>query len=117
MVSSIHNNASALQAFSKQIHVSADNVANSLSRDFKKSRAVNSEGVSGGVESVITKIDTPGPLVEDPLNPAGELMELSNTDIAEEFANQIAAEQGFNANTKMISTYDETVGTLIDTIG
>jgi len=100
MVGSIQNNVSGLQAFSKQMSVSANNVANALSDDFKKSRAINSEGSNGGVETTITKIDTPGPLVDDPLSETGELKELSNTDIAEEFANQIIAQQGFDANAK-----------------
>lgn len=117
MVGSISSSVSALQAFSKQIAVSANNVANVYSDDFKKSRAINSEGENGGVESVITKVNTPGPLVEDPLSPTGELKELSNTDIAEEFVNQITAEQGFAANTKVIKTYDETIGSLLDILG
>ncbi len=69
------------------------------------------------MESTITKIDTPGPLVEDPLSTTGELKELSNVDIAEELVNQIAAEQGFSANAKVIKTYEETIGSLIDLIG
>ncbi len=117
MVAPISSNVSALQAFSKQIAVSANNVANVYSDDFKKSRALNTEGENGQVESTITKIDTPGPLVEDPLSTTGELKELSNVDIAEELVNQIAAEQGFSANAKVIKTYEETIGSLIDLIG
>jgi flagellar basal-body rod protein FlgC len=117
MVSTIQGNVSALQAFSRQIQVSANNVANALSDDFKKSRAINSEGENGQVESVITKIDTPGPLVEDPLSQTGELKELSNTDIAEELTNQIIAEQGHKANALTIKTQEETTGTLLDIIG
>jgi flagellar basal-body rod protein FlgC len=117
MVTSIQNNVSALQAFSRQIAVSANNVANALSDDFKKSRAINTEGENGQVKTSITKIDTPGPLVEDPFSVTGELKELSNTDIAEELTNQIIAEQGFKANTKVIKTYEETIGSLVDLIG
>jgi flagellar hook protein FlgE len=117
MVASIQSNVSALQAFSRQISVSANNVANALSDDFKKSRVINTEGQNGGVETTISKIDTPGPLVEDPLSTTGELKELSNTDIAEELTNQIIAEQGFKANAKVISAYEQTVGTLVDMIG
>ncbi len=117
MVTSIQSNVSALQAFSKQMSVSANNVANSLSDDFKKSRALNVEGENGQVETVITKINTPGPLVDDPLSETGELKELSNTDIAEELVNQIVIEQGYKANAKVIQTYEDTVGSLIDMIG
>lgn len=117
MITSVNSNISALQAFSKQIAVSANNVANALSDDFKKSRAINTEGENGQVQTVITKINTPGPLVDDPLSATGALMELSNTDIAEEMTNQIIASQGYKANTKVIKTYEETMGSLLDIIG
>lgn len=117
MVASIQSNISALQAFSKQMSVSANNVSNSLSDDFKKSRAINTEGENGQVNTTITKVDTPGPLVEDPLSKTGELKELSNTDIAEELVNQISIAQAFKANTKVIKTYEETIGSLVDLIG
>ncbi|MFH2091081.1 MAG: flagellar basal body rod C-terminal domain-containing protein [Pseudomonadota bacterium] len=117
MVAPIQSNVSALQAFTRQISVSANNVANALTDDFKKSRAINTEGRNGQVETTITKVDTKGPLVDDPLSNTGGLKELSNTDIAEELTNQIIAEQGFKANAKMIKSYEETIGTLIDMIG
>ena len=117
MVAPVSSNLSALQAFSKKIAVSANNVANVYSDEFKKSRAINSEGENGGVTTQIDIVDTPGSLVEDPLSTTGELKELSNTDIAEELVNQIAAEQGFKANAKVIKTYEETIGSLIDIIG
>ncbi len=117
MVTGISSNTSALQAFSKQMSVSANNVANALSDDFKKSRAINTEGENNQVDTTITRTDTPGPLVEDHRSTTGELKELSNTNIAEELVNQIAIEHGFAANTKVINTYDETLGTLIDILG
>lgn len=117
MVASINSNLSALRAFSNQMSVSANNVANVYSDEFKKNRALNTEGENGQVETEITTITTPGPLVENPASTAGELKELSNTDIAEEMVNQISAEHGFTANTKVIRTYEETVGSLIDLIG
>ncbi len=117
MVASVHSNISALQAFSKQMNVSANNVANMYSDDFKKSRAINTEGQNGQVDVTITKIDTPGPLVEDPFSTTGELKELSNTDVAEELVNQISIEHGYAANAKVIKSYDETLGSLIDMLG
>ncbi len=117
MVSGINSNVSALQAFSKQMSVSANNVANALSDDFKKSRAINTEGENNQVKTTITKINTPGPLVEDPTSETGELKELSNTDIAEELVNQISIQHAFEANTKVIKSYDETMGSLLDMMG
>jgi len=117
MITGINSNVSALQAFSKQMSVSANNVANALSDDFKKSRAINTEGENNQVKTTITEINTPGPLVDDPKSTTGELKELSNTDIAEELVNQIVIEHGFKANAKVIKNYDETIGSLIDMLG
>jgi len=114
---SINNNASALQAFSRQINVSANNLANSLTDEFKASRAYNLEGQNQSVTTHITKSTESGPLVEDTLKQDGSLKELSNTDIAEELVTQISAQNGFDANAKVIQNYDETLGSLLDTIG
>ncbi|MCG8687219.1 MAG: hypothetical protein MI892_20245 [Desulfobacterales bacterium] len=117
MTSTIHNNVSALQAFSRQMQVSSNNVANALSDEFKASRAYNVEGQNGTVETYITKTQGGAPLVEDPLKDDGSLKELSNTDIAEELVQQIASQHGFDANAKTIQIHDETIGSLLDTIG
>lgn len=114
MVAPIHSNISALAAFSKKMQVSANNVANVYSDDFKKSRAVITEGQNNHVDVNIEKIETPGPLVEDPMSETGELKELSNTDLAEEFMTQIVTKHGYEANAKTIQVYDEMVGNIID---
>jgi len=113
---SIQNNASALQAFSRQMSVSANNVANSLSDEFKTTRAYNTEGQNRSVDTQITQSTTAGPLVEDPLKTDGSLKELSNTDIAQELVTQISAQNGFDASAKAIQSYDETIGSLLDTL-
>lgn len=113
----IQNNASALGAFSNQMQVSANNVANTLSDEFKADRAYNVEGENGQVQTSISETQASAPMVEDPLKTDGSSKELSNTDIAEEMVVQIQAQNGFDANAKMIQAYDETTGTLLDTIG
>jgi flagellar hook protein FlgE len=117
MISAIQNNASALTAFSNQIGVSANNVANALSDDFTSSRAHNVEARPRGVATVISKDPGPGPLVEDPLTNDGSLKELSNTDIAREMVQQMTAQHGFDANAKTIQTSDDIMGTIIDLMG
>jgi flagellar basal-body rod protein FlgC len=114
MVTSINSSTSALQALSKKMQVSANNVANLYSDDFKKSRALLTEGQNGQVDVDISTVDTPGPLVDDPLSPTGGLKELSNTDLAEEFSQQIITKNNFAANAKTIQTYDDMLGTVID---
>ena len=114
---SIQSNVSGMQAFSKQIAVSAGNVANALSDNFKADRVTISQGENSQVKALVTPTTTPGPLVEDPLKSDGSLKELSNTDIAEEFVQQISARHGFDANARTIKAYDETLGSLIDLMG
>ena len=113
----VNSSVSALQAFTHQMQASANNVANVQSDEFKSSRVINSEGQNNQVGIVIAKDESPGPLVEDPTKTDGSLKELSNTDIATELVTQISAQRGFEANTKTIQTYDETLGTLIDIMG
>jgi len=113
----IRNNASALQAFSNQILVSSNNIANSQSDEFKADRAHNVEGENGQVQTSISKTQASAPIVEDPLKTDGSFKELSNTDIAEEMIAQLQAQNGFEANAKMIQAYDDTTGTLLDIIG
>jgi len=112
----VKNNASALQAFSNQMLVSSNNIANSLSDGFKADRAYNVEAKNGQVRTAISETQASAPIVQDPLKNDGSLKELSNTNIAEEIIVQVQAQNGFDANAKMIQTYDETTGTLLDTM-
>ncbi|NWH04136.1 flagellar basal body rod C-terminal domain-containing protein [Desulfobacter latus] len=114
---SIQNNASALQAFSNQVSVSSNNVANSLLDEFKADKAYNVEADNGQVQTSISQNQENGPRVKDPLKNDGSLKELSNTDIAEEMVVQMQAQNGFDANAKIIQAYDETTGTVLDIIG
>lgn len=117
MSMTVQNNVSALQAFSNRMQVSANNVANTLSDEFKADRAYNVEGENEQVQTAISEIQRQGPMVEDPTKTDGSLKELSNTNLAEEMVEQVEAQNGFEANAKMIQAYDETTGTLIDTMG
>ena len=117
MISSIQNNASAMQAFSKHIQASANNVANVLSDEFKSSSVYNVAANPRGVTTVIAQDTTPGPLVADPVKNDGSFKELSNTDIAREMVQQMTAQYGFDANAKTIRTQDDTIGTIINMFG
>ena len=83
-----------MNAFSKQMQTSANNVANVLSDEFKASRTYNVENKNSGVTTHTVKDLSPGPLVEDPLKNDGSLKEMSNTDIPTEMVNQITAKHG-----------------------
>ncbi|MBF0101497.1 MAG: hypothetical protein HQK77_11370 [Desulfobacterales bacterium] len=114
---SLYTSDSAVKAFDKKVGVIANNVANIQSEDFKKSRAIIQEDMSNqGVQVNISKVNTPGPQVSEYND--GKIMdiELSNVEIAEETTQSIAAERGYQANLKMITTADDMLGTSIDII-
>ncbi|MBI9088468.1 MAG: hypothetical protein JEZ12_04580 [Desulfobacterium sp.] len=113
---SVNSSASALQAFGTKVAVSANNVANVYSEDFNKSRALITEGENDSVKVDISKVNTEGPIVTETFNNETVTRELSNTDIAEEFTQQIITQYGFEANTKTIGTQDDMLGTIIDLV-
>lgn len=118
MMVSMYNNISALMALEKKMGVTANNVANVESEDFKKSRAVLKEGNNGlGVQVEIDKVITQGPVVQ--ISENGRMMEkeLSNVDIAEELSLSIPTQRGYEANLKVIQSMDDILGAVIDIIG
>ncbi|MFC1825110.1 flagellar basal body rod C-terminal domain-containing protein [Thermodesulfobacteriota bacterium] len=117
MVASIGSTLSALNAFGTQMAVTANNIANVETEEFKKSRAVLEEGPNSEVQVEIEKIDTPGPIVTEVRD--GEMIEkeMSNVDLAEEIPRTITAQRGYEANLTVIKTRDEMLGTLVDIVG
>ena len=117
MISSVYPALSALTAFQKKMDVTANNVANVNTDEFKKSRTVMKEAANGGVTASIQQIDTPGIVRETIRNDGIEEVESSNVDLAEELPEMIIAEAGYSANTKTVQTQDEMLGSLLDIIG
>ena len=107
-VQGLGSTVSAIKAFGTKMASISNNVANSQSVGYKKSRVLMMEQDNGqGVKIDFTRIDTPGYL-----SATGE--ELSNVDLAEEFSAMIITQNGFEANVKMARAFDEMTGTLID---
>jgi len=117
MISSIGSTLSALSAFGKKAGVTADNVANWQSEEFKKSQAVFTEGENKTVDVEIRRIDTPGTLVDEVKN--GEIVqkELANVDLVEEIPQIVVTQRGYEANLKTITAQDEVLRNLIDIVG
>lgn len=109
---------SALSAFKKRMDVTANNVANVKTDEFKKSRVNMKEGINGGVTTSIQQIDTPG-IPKEVIRSDGttEMTESSNVDLAEEFTDMIGNKAGYDANLKTVKTQDEMLGSLFDMIG
>ena len=117
MVGSIGNNLAALKAFGTKMDVTAKNIANSNTDEYKKSRAALKEDGNGRVKVDIERIDTPGPSITTMDGDEVTKRELSNVDITEETSEMITAKHGYTANLKAVETQDEMLGDALDIVG
>ncbi|MGD9158738.1 MAG: flagellar basal body rod C-terminal domain-containing protein [Desulfobacteraceae bacterium] len=117
MISSISNNLSALKAFGTGLAVKSNNIANSESENFKKSRAIYSEGENGEVKTEIRKVDPDNELASvNTEENTSEEAQPSNVDLTEEIPGTITDQRGFEANLKVIKTREEMLGSVLDII-
>jgi len=90
---------SALRVADLRLAVSANNVANMFTPDFKASRAIPREQVTQrGVDAYTVKTDR-------------------GTDLAEEMVEQLVVSNYTKANGKVIKVHNEMFGSLIDMFG
>ena len=114
----------ALNVFGLSQDVTANNLANINTDEFKSKRLdlqtmPDNSGVQ--VEDVVT-INTPGPLknkmqlVENngKIEQQNALVEGSNTEPAREITQMIENERSFEANAQVVKTYDQMAGRIID---
>lgn len=117
-------NVQALQAISVSQQVTANNVANVNTNEFRSSRVEYETGPDDrGVRvSDIYENTAPGPLVqggeyvetEEGLRYEESLVEGSNTDLAAEMVQMIENEQAFAANVAALHKHFDMTGVLID---
>jgi flagellar basal-body rod protein FlgC len=117
MISGMYSAISALSAFGKRMGVIANNVANVASDGFKKSRALIEDQEPGGVRVTLTRVETPGPRVMEETAQGLEVEELSNVNLEEEIPNSLLTEKMFAANTKVVKTEEEMIGSVLDIVG
>ena len=115
MAFSVNSSLSALGAFGKKMGVTANNIANVETDNFKKSRALLKEGANSDVVVEISQVDTPASriMIYDSDGKMREI-EMSNTDIAEELVESISTQRGYEANVATIKTLDQILGNIID---
>ncbi|MEN6624405.1 MAG: flagellar basal body protein [Smithella sp.] len=103
----------ALTAFDKKLDVSANNVANMETNNFKKSRVELQENSNGGVKVTISRDNIPG--MELDLNArTGEAQQTSNVALEEEIADQIITRYSYEANILTIKTAERMQKELLD---
>lgn len=115
MSEAIHTALSALRANFRKQDVTANNIANTNTHDFKKIKASFEETSPAGVKVTISQVETPGtPLPPDEV--IGEGHQMSNVSMKEELVDLITTQHAFDANIKTIQTEDEMQGTILDII-
>ena len=113
---SIQSTLSAIKAFSDKMGVTANNIANAETEEFKKSRATLTEDSEKNVTVEITRSETPGPVVVDATDGQSTEKELSNVDLAEEIPQTITAQSGYEENLATLRIQDEMMKSVIDII-
>jgi flagellar hook protein FlgE len=116
MTFSIQSTLSAIKAFGEKMGVTANNIANVETEEFKKSTATLVEDPRHNVEVEITQPDIPGPAVVDTSNGQSTQREMSNVDLAEEIPQTMIAQRGYEANLATLRTQDEMLKSIIDII-
>ena len=118
MVFSVDGALSALRAFGTKMGVTAHNIANIETEDFKKSRAVLKEGVNSDVLVEINRIDSPGSQIVT-YSSDGQMTEkeMSNVEPADEVIEIMLTQRGYEANLSTLKTLDEVLGSIIDIKG
>ena len=111
---SISNSISALKALSTKQSVTANNIANSESKEFKKSAAILEESSTGSVSTKIQPINTPGSMMQQA---DGTLEEMSNVDIIQETTDMITTRHAYEANLKALKISTSMEDTVLDMIG
>lgn len=114
MISAYQSALSGLQAYSTKIDSHANNIANSQSSEYKKTRVTLSETIPYGVKTNVEKVDTPGDSHFELTENGYERVELSNVNLGEEFVQINLATSHYKANLKTIEVTDQMTKDLLD---
>ena len=111
---SINSSISALHALGTKQSVTANNIANSETKEFKKSTTVLEEGSNGSISAKIQPVNTPGTMINQP---DGSLEEMSNVDLIQETTDMITTRHAYEANLKALKINTAMEATVLDLIG
>ena len=117
MIPSVNSTISALQAYKSKMRVTANNIANVNTDEFKKDRATLKEGTNGGVQVNVQRVNTPGiryqAFEEDQLVEK----ESSNVNLEEEIPEMMITQRTYEANLKVLQTQNKMLGSVLDIMG
>ncbi|MBT8333654.1 MAG: flagellar biosynthesis protein FlgC [Desulfobacterales bacterium] len=113
MISAFQSALSGLQAFGTKLHSNANNVANSSTEQFKRTRVLLGTDTSHRVATQVEKVLTPGTEMYAQTSKGEELVELSNVDLADELTEMNLNKTLYKANLKTIQVTDDMLGSLL----
>jgi flagellar basal-body rod protein FlgC len=103
---------SALDVYSKNLDVIANNIANVNTDGFKRQEGTPVEVRPAGVELAVRRDTSPGgPIVGNDGQPTRES---SNVSVADEMVGLITNQQAYDANMKALKTAFEMSGRIVD---
>lgn len=111
---SINSSVSALRALGTKQSVTANNIANSETREFKKSTTILEESLNGAVSAKTQLVNTTGTMINQP---DGSMEEMSNVDLVQETTDMITTRQAYEANLKALKISTKMEDTVLDMIG
>ena len=114
MIPSVNSTLSALQAYKNSMGVTANNIANVNTDEFKKSRATMKEGANGNVEVAVNKINTPGHRYQELEGNQMVEKETSNVNLEKELPDLMVTQRTYEANLKVLQTHDAMLGTTLN---
>jgi flagellar hook protein FlgE len=114
MINATNNSLSALNAYSKKMDVTANNIANALTDGFKKSRVTMEEGSPSGVKAVVDRVETRGFPKESIKDGKTVTVESSNVDLSEELPEMVITQTAYGANLKTQKAQNDMMGSLLD---
>jgi flagellar basal-body rod protein FlgC len=117
MITSVNGTILALQAYKTRLGVTADNIANVNTDEFKKSKVALKEGINGDVQVDIKRVNTPGPRYQELEGDQLVEKESSNVNLEEEIPEMMVTQRTYEANLKVLQTQDEMLGTMLDIMG
>ena len=117
MIPSVNSTISALHAYTTKLGVTADNIANVNTDEFKKSRATLKEGINGDVQVDINRVNTPGRSYQKLEGDQLVEKEGSNVSLEEEVPEMMVTQRTYEANLKVLQTQNKMLGTLLDITG
>ncbi len=114
MLSSIHSAMSGLKSFTTRIRANANNIANSNTAGYKKTRVLLENTRPDGVKAVVEKTTYSNTLRPEETKNSQVPAEQSNVDLTQEIPDMMLNANHFKANLESLKTADEMMQSVLN---